>query len=138
MLVPLLPVEARSRAADVVAAVVDQERGSEPLHGDLCPHNILWTAEGRISALVDLDHAALGDPAIDVAPLLGRYGAAALSEVVEPDVLHRAMVHRATLSLQVAAAAELAGDDQLRDFALRNFATRLATGTLHDPGGATP
>jgi hypothetical protein len=137
-LVPLLPVEARGAAADAVAAVLDEERGAVPVHGDLGLHNILWTTEGRISALVDLDHAALGDPAIDVAPLLGRFGAAALSEVVEPNVLRRAMVHRATLSLQVAAAAELAGDQRLRDFALRNFATRLAAGTLHDPGGARP
>ena len=137
-LVPLLPVEARGPAADAVATVLDQERGAVLVHGDLGPHNILWTTEGRISALVDLDHAALGDSAIDVAPLVGRYGAAALSEVVEPDVLRRAMVHRATLSLQVAAAAELAGDHRLRDFALRNFATRLAAGALHDPGGARP
>ena len=69
---------------------------------------------------------------------MGRFGAAALSEVIEPDVLRRAMVHRATLSLQVAAGAELAGDHPLRDFALRNFTTRLAAGALHDPCGAKP
>jgi hypothetical protein len=138
VLVPLLPVEARGRLRTLRPAVLDEERGAVPVHGDLGPHNILWTTEGRISALVDLDHVALGDPAIDVAPLLGRFGAAALSELIEPDVLRRAMVHRATLSLQVAAAAELAGDHRLRDFALRNFATRLAAGVLHDPGGARP
>jgi aminoglycoside phosphotransferase (APT) family kinase protein len=137
-LAPLLPVEARGPAADAVAAVLEEERGAVPVHGDLGPHNILWTADGRIAALVDLDHAAVGDPAIDVAPLLGRFGATALSAVVEAEVLRRAMVHRATLSLQVAAAAELAGDCGLRDFALRNFAARLASGTLHDPGGCTP
>jgi hypothetical protein len=48
------------------------------------------------------------------------------------------MRHRASLPLQVAAAAELTGDQHLRDHALTNFTTRLAAGTLYDPAGARP
>lgn len=48
------------------------------------------------------------------------------------------MLHRATLSLQVAAAAELRGDERLRDFMLSNFDKRHAAGTLYDPGGKRP
>lgn len=92
--------------------VLDAEQAVAPVpvHGDLGMHNILWhgadtdrRSPSTISGLIDLDHAALGDPAIDVAPLLGRFGTA-LAGVVSPGLLRRAMPHRATLSLQVAAA----------------------------------
>jgi aminoglycoside phosphotransferase (APT) family kinase protein len=85
-----------------------------------------------ISGLIDLDHAALGDPAIDVAPLLGQFGAVALADAVSPTLMRRAMLHRATLSLQVAAAADLCGDEALRNFALSNFNKRYAAGTLYE------
>ncbi len=110
-----------------------------PVHGDLGMHNILWDDQGAeltISGLIDLDHAALGDPAIDVAPLVGQFGASALADVIGPQLLHRAMLHRATLSLQVAAAAELRHDTALRDFALANFSERYRSGTLYDPDGS--
>ncbi|WP_180357555.1 phosphotransferase family protein [Streptomyces sp. NP160] len=108
------------------------------VHGDFGGHNLLW-ADGRPSALIDWDHACTGDPATDVAPLVGAHGVAAVSEVVEDDeVLQRAMVHRATLPLQVAAAAHLAGRWALRDHALGSFARRCEEGTLHDPTGAVP
>lgn len=45
------------------------------------------------------------------------------------------MTHRASLSLQVASAATLVGDDGLRDYALSNFRAREAAGTLYDPTG---
>jgi hypothetical protein len=149
-LLPLLPDEVvREAAHDAVQAMLEAEQtaGIGIVHGDLGLHNIFWEADacqgeraslGRITALIDVDHAAAGDPAIDVAPLIGQFGAQAVAEVVAPATLRRAMLHRATLSLQVAAGAELAGDSKLRDFALENFTTRLAAGTLHDPAGARP
>jgi aminoglycoside phosphotransferase (APT) family kinase protein len=144
-LVPLLSGgDVREAAKRVVGDMLAAEETIVPVavHGDLGMHNILWHDAGpgqgsamTISGLIDLDHAALGDPAIDVAPLLGRFGSAALGDVLSPALLSRAMLHRATLSLQVAAAAELRGDEALRDFALSNFGKRHAAGTLYDPDG---
>ena len=45
------------------------------------------------------------------------------------------LLHRASLSLQVAAAAELRHDTTPRDFALANFGERYWAGTLYDPDG---
>lgn len=134
-LVPVLGGADGKAATAAVDRMLSTEHGSVPVHGDLGMHNILWQGS-RLSGLIDFDHAAVGDPAIDVAPLLGRFGSNALAPVTDPAVLRRAMIHRATLSLQVAAAAQLVGDRQLRDAALRNFARRRAAGTPHDPDGA--
>jgi aminoglycoside phosphotransferase (APT) family kinase protein len=148
MLALLPSQDARIAAGDVVAAMLtaEQENKATPIHGDLGMHNIFWGDDTRgqhprmtrISGLIDFDHATVGDPAIDVAPLIGQFGAEALAEIVAPATLQRALAHRATLSLQVAVAAELAGDTALRDFALANFTKRLAAGTLYDPHGARP
>ena len=138
-LLPELPAAARPAAVNAVKAVLAAEREAprQFVHGDFGPHNVRW--EGRtVSGILDLDHAALGDAAIDVAPLVGAYGAAAVADLVDPPLLRRALIHRATLPLQVAAAAELAGDEPLRDHAVANFGSRVAAGTLHDPGGRTP
>lgn len=107
------------------------------VHGDFGPHNVLWTA-GEPSGLIDLDHLTWADPALDLATLIGFYGADAVAQIADQDILTRAMRHRATLSLQVAAAAHLNGDTLLRDFALGNFTARAEQGTLYDPGGGTP
>jgi len=144
-LLPRLPTDTRAPARQAVADMLAAEQAvvPVPVHGDLGMHNILWVEaeDGQrgdlaISGLIDLDHAALGDPAIDVAPLLGQFGSAALAGAITPRMLDRAKLHRATLSLQVAAAAELRDDSGLRDFALANFAKRFEDGTLYDPDGA--
>ena len=144
LLLPLLSADARVAARQAVMDMLAAEQAVEPVpvHGDLGMHNILWrdAADGQpaglaISGLIDFDNAARGDPAIDVAPLLGQFGSAALAGAITPGILDRAKLHRATLSLQVAAAAELRHDPALRDFALANFARRLTTGTLYDPCG---
>jgi hypothetical protein len=137
----------RNSAQQVLKEMLAAERAAEPVpvHGDLGMHNILWRhadveerTELTVTGLIDLDHAAMGDPAIDIAPLLGQFGSAVLASAVGSEILHRAMLHRATLSLQVAAAAELRDDAALRDFALANFVTRYRAGTLYDPDGAKP
>jgi hypothetical protein len=134
-----LPPGVADRAVAVVADVIAVERESSPVfvHGDFGLHNILWQPDSRCG-LIDFDHFGWGDPAIDVAPLVGQFSVAQLSGDFEPDLLSRAMFHRASLSLQVASAAELAGDAALRDHALANFAHRARTGTLYDPAGASP
>lgn len=137
-LVPRLPHCARTFARDVVEFV----NGSAPTdlvlsHGDFGPHNMLWE-NLRFSGLVDLDHACVGDSAIDIAPLVGIHGAAAVAQICPGEELDRAMRHRASLPLQVAAAADLAGLASLRDHALRNFSRRVAEGTAFDPAGSRP
>ncbi|WP_114558252.1 aminoglycoside phosphotransferase family protein [Desertihabitans aurantiacus] len=134
-----LPRRLRALADRLVAAVLDVE-ADQPgalVHGDFGPHNVLWD-DGRAVSLIDFDHACVADRAIDVAPLIGVYGAAAVAEMVDEPLLTRAMHHRATLSLQVACGAHLIGEGELRDFALSNYVSRAAAGLLHDPAGATP
>lgn len=130
-----LPGREARAAARVVADVLAAEEAVAPavVHGDLGLHNVLWEGSG-VSGLVDFDNACLGDPAMDLAPLLGAFGAAAVTEIADPEVVARAQLHRASLSLQVAAAAELAGDGELCSFALGNFSDRFRSGTLYDPG----
>lgn len=122
-----LPRPARRRADSLIARLLADEADLDPsqrtlVHGDLGPHNLL--VDGERWALIDTDHAAWGDPAIDVAPLIAWYGDAALRGSCDAAVLARARTIRRTLPLQVAAAAELAGDSALRDHALGNFARR--------------
>ncbi|HEX2037663.1 MAG TPA: aminoglycoside phosphotransferase family protein [Chloroflexota bacterium] len=138
-LAPHLPADLRSRAEAVVGAVLEAERGAAPalVHGDFGPHNLLWDRDGVVG-VIDLDHACLGDAAMDAATLIGFFGAAAVETVVDSRTLERGMLHRATLALQLAAAAELLGDEPLRDHALGNFVARARARTLYDPGGRHP
>jgi hypothetical protein len=134
-----VPPSVIGRAVAVVADVVAVERESSLgfVHGDFGLHNVLWRS-GAACGLIDFDHFGWGDPAIDVAPLVGNFSVAQLSGDFERDLLRRAMFHRASLSLQVASAAELTGDVALRDHALANFVHRARTGTLYDPAGSCP
>lgn len=137
-LVPLLGAHGEP-AELAVSALLAMPGPAQPsfVHGDFGPHNLLWEGARPVS-LLDLDHACIDDPAIDLAPLIGVYGVDRVAEIVAADLVHRAMIHRATLSLQVAAAAHLAGNHSLRDHALSNFVRRSEGGTLHDPNGSTP
>jgi aminoglycoside phosphotransferase (APT) family kinase protein len=138
-LTPLLPITARRSAAIRVSELIQAESIAQTsvCHGDFGPHNITWDGD-RAIGLFDLDHACIGDPAIDIAPLIGFHGAAAVAGLAAPALFRRAMLHRATLSLQVAAAAHLNGSIALRDRALRSFASRDQQGTLFDPNGLDP
>lgn len=124
----------RHRAATVVAQVLEVEQSIPQVivHGDFGPHNLLFSEVGPFG-LIDFDNACLGDPAIDIAPLIGIFGSAAVSDVADVETIRRGKVHRASLSLQVAAAAHLVGDPALRDHALHNFTDRVAAGTLYEP-----
>ncbi|WP_454129158.1 phosphotransferase family protein [Microbacterium aurum] len=114
-----------------------RQRTPALVHGDFGPHNIGWR-DGVAVSVFDWDHSALDDPAIDIAPLIGIYGARHVADIAPADLLQRAMRHRATLPLQVAAAAHRVGDAALRGHAVGNFRSRLAAGTLHDPAGSRP
>lgn len=113
---------------------MDCETDAQPalVHGDFGLHNVLWTQD-RISGVIDFDHAAVGDPAMDVAPLVGQFGAVKLAQIYDREMLYRAKSHRASLPLQVAAAGALVNDSKLRDQALGNFHKRLRNGSLYTP-----
>lgn len=110
-------------AAAVEAALECSGQPTGIRHGDFGPHNLLLTASGL--ALIDADNLCAGEPAIDVAPLLGFYPPADLARDFTPELLERAALVRRSLPLQVAAAAHLADDPGLRDHALSNFLRRL-------------
>ena len=124
----------RRRATAVVEQVLEVEQSIPHVvvHGDLGPHNLLFSDDDAFG-LIDFDNACLGDPAIDIAPLIGIFGSAAVADVADAETIRRGKVHRASLSLQVAAAAHLVGDEGLRDHALHNFAVRVGAGTLYEP-----
>lgn len=131
-----LPFDEQSRAAakQVVGDVLECETDAQPtlVHGDFGLHNVLWTHD-HISGVIDFDHATVGDPAMDVAPLVGQFGTVKLAQIYDREMLYRAKCHRASLPLQVAVAAELVNDSKLRDHALGNFHKRLRDGSLYTP-----
>ncbi|WP_420113085.1 phosphotransferase family protein [Pseudactinotalea sp.] len=138
-LAPLLAAHADDRVAALAVDAVDRmialgSDGSPVLvHGDLGPHNLLWEDAGRdggrATGLIDLDHAAITDQVVDLAPLVGFYGARAVREIAPADEVERAVSYRATLPLQVAAAAHLRGAISLRDHALGNAIRRITATT---------
>lgn len=93
------------------------------------------TAVERVESVIDVDHACIGGPAMALAPLVGFHGVSGVVGLGEPDEIRGAMLHRATLPLQVAAAARRAGPGSLRDHALSNFERRAVDGSLFDPHG---
>lgn len=79
---------------------------------------------GSATGVIDLDHAAIADRVVDLAPLVGFYRADAVREIAPADEVDRALLYRATLPMQVAAAAHLRGVSGLRDHALGNSVRR--------------
>lgn len=122
---PEVLAAARTRLDGVLECEASAELSA--VHGDFGLHNLLWTPAGE-ACLIDTDHASWADPAIDVAPLLAVYPTEELAVDLGSALLERAAAYRRTLSLQVAAAAQLRGDVQLRDHALANFRRRLRSG----------
>lgn len=112
-----------------VEAVLEHESRAEhsAVHGDFGAHNLMWGSTGG-AMLIDTDHAAWADPAIDIAPLLGVYGRDSLAADLPGAMLDRAATHRRVLSLQVAVAADRRADRTLREHALANFVRRIHSG----------
>jgi len=112
----------RAVSAAVNALIDGTPDRSVVAHGDFGPHNVLLGARG--AAVIDPDTAGPGEPATDLAPLLGFYPVDELSRDFPRERVQRATVIRRTLPLQIAAAAELAADVSLRNHALANFRRR--------------
>ena len=118
----------RDPALRCVDAVLEAEQDVIPtlVHGDFGPHNLLLREGSSAPSIIDTDNAAWADPATDIAPLLSHYPAKDLSPDFPPLILQRAALIKRSLALQIAAAGEIAGDIELRDHALRNFARRIS------------
>ncbi|MFS0731608.1 phosphotransferase [Curtobacterium sp. 1P10AnD] len=114
----------RDLARGVVASLLRTESDTEPtvVHGDLNPFNILVGSDSI--GLIDVDHASVGDPAIDLSWLVRSFPADELRRDLRPDELARASLHRAAGPLQLAVAAHRNGDSALMHHALRNFTSR--------------
>jgi len=133
-LCPLLPRDVAAAADAAVHDVVELDRDGERclVHGDFGRHNILWQ-DDQVSGLIDFDHACIGDPAIDLAPLVVFHGAAVIHDTFGRALADRAVTHAASLSLQIAAAAELSDNTDLRDHALGNFVRRYQRRAVGEP-----
>lgn len=114
----------RGLARGVVAKLLQAGSDTEPgvVHGDLSPFNILVGTDSI--GLIDVDHASVGDPAIDLSWLVRTFPADELRRDLRPDELARASLHRAAGPLQLAVAAHRNGDSALMHHALRNFTSR--------------
>lgn len=114
----------RRIARDAIARVSEADGEAIPavIHGDLNPFNLL--VDGTATGLIDLDHAAVGDPAIDLAWLVLAYPISELRRDLDARELERARLHRRVGPLQIAASADAIGDTALVAHALGNFARR--------------
>lgn len=121
--------EIASLARPRMERLIEMEAGAERtlVHGDFGPHNILLAAQDGGPWLIDTDNAAWADPALDIAPLLASYPEEDLAADFSDPLMQRAIAHRRTLSLQVAAAAAVRGDTELVTHALGNFRRRVLT-----------
>lgn len=127
--VPLLPVEARATARDIVGRAEELAGAPRALnHGDLAGSNLLWQ-DGRVTAVLDWDLAAWCDPADDVASLALWHGWELLPQLADEATVERARVLRRTYPLQVVAFSLLHDrptDEVAR--AVQRAADRLSSG----------
>ncbi len=59
--------ERTHRLHDVLAANIPEQGPGRVVHGDFGPHNCLFSADGRLTAVLDWEIATLGDPLADLA-----------------------------------------------------------------------
>ena len=122
----------RARLAIEQLVAAEAEVIAQPIHGDLNSFNLRW-ADRKVVGVLDWDHAAMGDPAIDVAGILTSIGTSAAASIADAETLHRASLHRATFPLQIAAAGLLHDDERLMGTGIRNFEQRCRDSTLQWP-----
>jgi len=120
------PPEVRLLAERLVSRLGACEQEGTPgvVHGDLTPFNILLA--GGAVGLIDLDFAAVGDPAIDLGWLVRAFAGEELRRDLPVEELRRARLHRAAGPLQLAVAARTIGNGPLEAHALASFADRAA------------
>jgi aminoglycoside phosphotransferase (APT) family kinase protein len=125
---PLEP-RLRERARTLADTELDLEAASPVgvVHGDLHAYN-LAVAPGAPTGVIDLDNAAVCDPAHDLVWLARAYSAEELAADLPRAALARARHYGATGPLKIAAAARLIGDRQLERHAIENFVRRAGRG----------
>lgn len=126
--IPLLHPGFRTKAR----RYVDEAAALEPvapalIHGDFAGHNILWTRD-RITGIIDWDHAAVSDPAWDIASAANCFGWEPLLRCVGRDWTERAKVLHRLLPLQAVGYAVVGG----RSGALLDQAVDRANARLDD------
>jgi hypothetical protein len=108
----VLPAEHRSKAEAVWVALdaIDGEENAL-VHGDLAGDNMRWQ-DGNLTGLLDWDHAARWDPAINLAHLTLWHGPDVMSAAPDARFAARAGVwvgHLALIRVHDAAARQAAG-----------------------------
>jgi len=90
------------------------------VHGDFGPSNILYDGgRGEVSGVIDFGSCGWGDPAVDVAGLVGPAGYPGVAELMAAeypgveDLLPRARYYASTFALQEALYALAQGDEEL-------------------------
>lgn len=98
------------------------------VHGDFGPSNILWDPESRrITGVIDFGSAGLGDPAVDIAALVGPVSYEGIFELLTPSypeagaLLSRAQYYASTFALQEALYALSARDAGLLERCLASY-----------------
>jgi aminoglycoside 2''-phosphotransferase len=121
-LFPLMRADARRQVAAHFEACLDDPASSAwtptVIHGDFGPGNILYDADTRaVGGILDWDSAGLGDPATDLAALIGAHGYGAdFAKWLAPDYpslaaeLPRARFYLGTFALQEALFGLTTGD----------------------------
>ncbi|MGW5266047.1 phosphotransferase family protein [Microbispora sp. NPDC004025] len=122
----LMSGEGRHRAEQELAALDRLPHIAHAVvHGDLGAENVLWECRDGapvLTAVIDWDEVAIGDPAQDLAAVDASYGTRFLHRVLalggwsDSTMTTRIATIRATFALQQALSAQRDGDDaQLAD-----------------------
>ncbi|MCP2014320.1 aminoglycoside 2''-phosphotransferase [Deinococcus sp. HSC-46F16] len=141
-LFPLLMRHQREAFREVFGPVrsgaLDLSHTPRLIHGDLGVYHVLFDpGAGRLSGVIDFGTAGLGDPALDLAVLLGNYGESLVAPVLPTypelgDHLDRARFWVGTLEWQWALAGVVGGRTEFALAHLGGARDVLPTGSSRD------
>ncbi|MBN2795262.1 MAG: aminoglycoside phosphotransferase family protein [Clostridia bacterium] len=122
-------IEVQEDFKAILAALGDKNFETTVIHGDFGLSNILIDKEhSKVTGIIDFGSIAIGDPAVDIASLIGPFGfSSAFIEnyfVNYPDVenyLKRAVLYTKTFALQEALYGYENNDKRALDAGMRNY-----------------
>lgn len=99
------------------------------IHGDFGPSNIIFDSNNQtISGIIDFNEVSIGDPAMDIASLIGPFGYGEdfvrLFESIYPNIealLDRARFYASTFALQEALFGIEVGDKEAFDAGIKQY-----------------
>lgn len=99
------------------------------VHGDFGPSNIIFDSNDEIiSGIIDFNEVSIGDPAIDIASLIGPFGYGEVFvksfELIYPNIetmLDRARFYASTFALQEALFGIEVGDKEAFDAGIKQY-----------------